>query len=122
MQNVTRGKIWGNTSTIFNKNNVEIARIEVKTGGYCSKHKHAHKFNFFFVEFGKLEVTIFRPDAGQVIEDVTVVEAGGSTYVEPNLYHKFKALENTVAYEVYWIELDVNDIEREVVGGMEELK
>lgn len=117
--NIIRGKIWGNTSTIFNKNNVEISRIEVKQGGYCSKHKHVHKFNLFFVESGSLEITIYRPDAGQIIEDITTISSGSSTYVEPDLYHKFRALKDTVAYEIYWISLDENDISREEVGGME---
>lgn len=41
---IVRGKIWGNTATIFDKNNVQIARIEVKKGGYCSNHLHNHRY------------------------------------------------------------------------------
>ena len=114
---ITRGKVWGNTSTIFQKNNVEMARIEINNGGYCSKHKHKYKHNMFFVEEGQLQVTIYRSDAGQILEDVTILNKGDFTYVEPGLYHSFKSLEDTVAFEIYWVELDVNDIERESVGG-----
>ena len=114
---VRRGKIWGSTSTIFNKNNVEIARIEVKEGAYCSKHLHKYKYNMFLVERGVLEVTIYRYDANHVIEDVTILNDGDSTFIEPNLYHKFCAKEDTIAYEIYWTELDSNDIVRESVGG-----
>lgn len=114
---ITRGKIWGSTSTIFSKNNVEVARIKVKKGGYCSKHKHEYKYNEFFVEQGKMQITIYRPDANEIIEDITVLNPGDSTYVEPGLYHSFKGLEDSVVFEIYWVELDANDIERESVGG-----
>lgn len=118
--NITRGKVWGNTSTIFQQNNVEIARIFVKKGGYCSKHIHKHKYNLFYVESGAMEIIIYRHDAGKIIEDITLLEAGGTTYVEPEVYHKFVAKEDTVALEVYWTELSPTDIERDVVGGMQE--
>ena len=120
--NIVRGKIWGNTRTLFCKSNVEIARIEVSSGGYCSKHIHEHKYNLFFIETGELEVTIYRHDAGTIIEDITVLKRGDSTYVEPGVFHKFKANTNTVAYEIYWVELDNNDIVRENVGGKKETK
>ena len=60
-----QGKIWGETSPIFNKNNVEIHRIEIKKGGYCSKHKHEHKFNAFFVEKGKLQISVWKNNTSQ---------------------------------------------------------
>lgn len=116
LNSVVRGKIWGNTKTLFNQNNVEIARIEAVKGGYCSEHKHEHKYNLFFVESGKMEVVIYRPDADAIIEDRIILDKGESTYVEPGLYHKFSALEDTVAYEIYWVELN-EDIVRRVVGG-----
>ena len=115
---ITRGKVWGNTSTIFCKSNVKIARIEVNKGGYCSRHKHIHNNNQFFVEQGRLKVTIFRPDADKVLEDVTILKAGDSTYVEPGLYHCFEGLENSVVFEIYWVELDEGDIKRESIGGI----
>ncbi len=118
ISNIVRGKVWGNTSMIFSKNNVEISRIEIKKGGFCSKHKHDHKFNLFFIENGKLLVTIYREDSGSVIEDKTEVASGGITYVEPTLFHCFEALEDTVAYEIYWVEIEKEDIIRETVGGM----
>ena len=35
MNNI-QGKIWGKTQGLFNKNNVEIHRIETNKGGFCS--------------------------------------------------------------------------------------
>ena len=114
---IVQGKIWGKTSCLFHKNNVEIHRIEVKNNGYCSKHKHEHKFNLFFIEEGELEITIYRTDANTSIEDVTTLTDGESTYVEPGLYHKFMAKRDSIAYEIYWVELDPADIIREARGG-----
>ena len=112
-----QGKVWGFTSTIFKKNNVQINRIEGVKGGYCSKHKHNHKFNMFFVEKGQLSVSVWKHDYKLV--DVTVVGALQSTVVKPGEYHKFEVTgENTIAYEIYWIELDDEDIAREDHGGV----
>ena len=38
-----QGKVWGSTSNLFSKNNVEINRITCDKGGYCSEHKHESK-------------------------------------------------------------------------------
>lgn len=109
-----QGKIWGNTQGLFNKNNVEIHRIEINKGGFCSKHKHNFKYNMFFVESGTLEVIAYKKDYKLI--DKTILSAGQSTIIPPLEYHSFKALSNVVAYEIYWVEL-TEDIERENVGG-----
>lgn len=109
------GKIWGNTCNIFNKNNVEIHRIEIKKGGFCSKHQHAHKYNLFFVESGRLKVVVCKNDYN--LEDITILEAGESTIVPYGEYHRFEALEKTICYEIYWVELDTQDIIRDDCGG-----
>lgn len=101
------------------RNNVEFHRIEVNKGGFCSKHKHEHKWNAFFVESGCLEVTIYRQGDGThpAVEDKTILCAGDSTFVEPGVYHMFHALELTLAFETYWVELSQSDIVRVNVGG-----
>lgn len=119
--NIVCGKIWGNTNTIFRKNNVEIARIEIAKGGYCSKHLHEFKYNMFFLESGQIRVTIFRQDALQTISDVTDLLPGKITVVEPKLYHFFEAIEDSIAYEIYWTELSETDIIRESVGGRKDV-
>lgn len=114
MNNI-QGKIWGKTQSIFEKNNVEMHRIETKKGGYCSKHKHVHKHNMFYVEKGKLKVTVWKNDYDLV--DETIINTGETTTVTPEEYHKFEALEDTIAYEVYWVCLSGSDIVREDHGG-----
>lgn len=118
MINCKRSKIWGSTSCLFNKNNVEIHRIEAKKDSFCSVHKHEHKTNIFFVEQGLLKITIYRTDAGKEIKDETLLGPGDMTYVENGLDHKFEAMEDTIAFEIYYLELDQNDIVRKNVGGV----
>ena len=40
--NMIAGKVWGMTENIFSNHNFEFHRIEVKKGGFCSKHKHVY--------------------------------------------------------------------------------
>ena len=48
----------------------------------------------------------------------TIVSTGESTTTKPGTYHRFEALEDTICYEIYWVELNHDDIEREDVGGV----
>jgi len=117
---ITQGKIWGQTFSIFQKPNFELHRINVKKGGFCSTHKHKHKHNAFFVESGKLKIKIHQLDYGLI--DETIISQGDLSVVKPQHYHSFEALENTIAYEVYWTELNHDDIERKNVGGVDGTK
>ena len=114
----TQGKVWGKTKLIFRNVNVEIHRIEAMKDGYCSKHKHEHKFNKFFVESGLFQVDVWQEDYALI--DTTILKAGESTTVKPGCDHMFKALEDSVVYEIYWVELDGKDIIRETIGGTDE--
>lgn len=109
-----QSKVWGITSKIFSLNNVEIHRIEINKGGYCSEHHHEFKYNQFFVESGEIEVTIFRENG---IDEVTVLKPYDQSTVPPKLIHKFKANKDTVAYEIYWVAMEGEDIVRKTVGG-----
>ena len=109
------GKVWGETRCLFNKNNVEIHRIEATKKRYCSTHKHEHKSNAFFVENGMLKIEVWQEDYDLV--DVTYLIAGQMMTVPAGLYHRFTAEEDTVAYEIYWVELDQKDIVRKDHGG-----
>lgn len=111
-----QGKIWGYTMPIFRGNNVGVDRISVDKNTFCSKHKHNHKFNLFFVEKGKLQINIWKNDYDLI--DTTILSSIQMCIVNPGEYHLFKCLEeDTIAYEIYWVEIDYNDILRENVGG-----
>jgi quercetin dioxygenase-like cupin family protein len=109
-----QGKIWGNTESLFNRNNVSIHRIEGQKGGYCSKHRHEAKWNKFYVEAGELKIEQWSGD----MVDVTVLKAGESCEVAPGVYHRFSVLRDCVAYEIYWVSLDAEDITRVDQGGV----
>jgi len=113
------GKIWGKTSPIFNKNNVAIHRIEGMRGGFSSKHRHQSKFNLFFVESGSIKITVYKDYGSGILEDVIVLNPGEQTTVAPGEWHQFEVINDCVVLEIYWVELDSCDIERETIGGIE---
>jgi len=110
-----QGKVWGSTSPLKQTANAELHLIRVKKGGYCSTHLHKHRWNWFFVITGRLEILVERTDSGTV--DTTELTAGQATEVPPGYKHEFEALEDTVALEMYWVEMSGSDIEREKPGG-----
>ena len=117
---IKQGKVWGTTNSLFCHNNVECHLIGFEKGGYCSLHYHQKKWNRFIVLDGILEVVIFRnDDDGNEFEDCTYLIEGQMIDVPPGLRHNFKALENGSALEIYWVDLDTDDIIRNgSTGGM----
>lgn len=113
---IVSGKVWGKTVSLFEKNNVEIHRIEILKDGICSMHRHKHKHNAFFVESGKLMIEVEKADYD--LKDVTIIGPGQMASVPPGEFHRFIAMEDTVAYEIYWVELSSKDIERRDVGKL----
>jgi len=109
------GKIWGFTSKLFAKNNVEIHRINGNDGGKSSMHRHVAKWSMFFVERGALKVLIEKND--YPLTDTTFLIEGQSIVIRPGEYHSFEIMEGaSVAYEIYWTELNPDDIERKNCG------
>ncbi len=113
------GKRWGTTQCFFEDKYVDINLIRVNKGGYCSKHCHKNKWNRFIVLSGKLKITLYRESG----EDATILGIDMATDSPPKILHKFEALEDTIAIEVYWTDgLDPNDITRKDSGGMHSLQ
>ena len=108
------GKIWGKTELIHANGVLEFHRIEFKAGYKCSEHKHKYKWNGFFVESGKLLIRAWKNDYD--LTDETILGPGDFTQIKPGELHQFEALEDSVAFELYWAEFDHNDIERDTVG------
>ena len=114
---VVEGKVWGTTMPLIQRPQLEVHSIFVNAGGYCSKHKHQSKINAFYVEEGELEIHRWN-DYNLV--DVTVLYNEDVAIVPAGEYHMFNARTDTKALEIYWSELHINDIEREIVGGVDE--
>jgi mannose-6-phosphate isomerase-like protein (cupin superfamily) len=110
-----QGKVWGETWTILQTPMVEFHRISVKRGYRCSTHKHAHKWNGFFVESGELEIHVRKKDYD--LTDVTHLKVGQFCAVKPGEYHWFQCAEDCVAFEIYWLNPITEDIQRENAGG-----
>ncbi len=108
------GKVWGVTELLEANGVLEFHRIEAKAGGVYSKHTHKHKWNGFFVEKGKMIIRVWKNSYDLV--DETVLEAGQYTKVAPGEYHQFEAVEDCVAFELYWAEFNHDDIQRETIG------
>ena len=108
-----QGKVWGETEEIFNNGIVSVNHLKIKKGGYCSEHFHKRKRNTFFIISGNLSIKIWRGDDF----DETVIWAGESTVIEPQVYHQFKALTDVECIEMYEVDLKGPDIERRTVGG-----
>lgn len=117
------GKVWGITQLVHSNSSFEFHRIEARAGGQCSKHKHQHKWNGFFVESGSLKVRIWKETSSLLAGDSTHVDEtvlgpGDFLMVKPTEYHQFEAVEDTVAFELYWAEFNHDDIVREDHGKM----
>ena len=110
----TAGKVWGQTTEIERNPTLEIHKILALRGHRCSKHLHQTKFNGFYVIDGTLRVTVWKPDSGTV--DHTTLTDGEWMVVAPGQYHQFEAIDDVEAIEVYWSQLEHEDIVREVFG------
>jgi len=112
---IKQGKVWGWTSTIYSDHNIELNLIYAKKGGYCSLHRHISKYNLFFVFVGQLKIEVEKSDYD--LTDVTNIKSFQQTIVPPGELHRFRAVKDTYALELYWVKLDLSDIRREDVGG-----
>ena len=112
---IIQGKVWGKVFPIFEKNNVQINRIEARKGTFCSEHKHDHNFNMFFVESGKIKIKTWKNNYNLI--DEIILTNLQATIVEPSEFHSFESIEDSIVYEIYWVTLNNNDIIRRTVGG-----
>jgi mannose-6-phosphate isomerase-like protein (cupin superfamily) len=112
------GKIWGSTEPLLVTPFIEVHRIFIEAGTHCSTHKHEYKHNMFYVVEGQLEIHVTKEDYD--LEDVTELYDGQYTTVRPGEYHKFVAVTDVEALEIYYPEPLSADIIRKDVGGFAE--
>jgi len=110
---IKAGKIWGTTELVFSNSVLEYHRLEFNKGFSCSEHIHEFKCNGFFVESGVMLIRTWNTN-GSV--DETILRAGDSTEVLPNIFHQFVGIETGVAFELYWAPFVHDDIVRRTVG------
>lgn len=109
-------KVWGRTKCVFRGQNFEVHELEIKAGGYCSRHRH-RKWNRFHVMAGTLEVDLFATPDGPA--EGRALGAGEFFSVAPETWHRFAAKSDCHVLEVYWTtDISPEDIERFDSGGM----
>jgi mannose-6-phosphate isomerase-like protein (cupin superfamily) len=109
------GKVWGSTRPLLQTPAIEIHEINIDRGGFCSTHAHQSKINAFYVLEGELIIKRHK-DYGLI--DETHLFMGDMCVVPAGEKHSFEACQETKALEIYWAELNFNDIIRDNVGGM----
>lgn len=111
---IKEGKIWGENILIFKNDHIQINQIYIKKGGRCSKHYHRSKNNMFFIQAGELLIEKWNSNG---IIDSTILESEQKTIIPSNVYHRFTAIQDTQALEIYYSDIDLDDIVREDIGS-----
>lgn len=112
---ITEGKVWGRTTLIAETETTSVHSLEILPGGFSSKHRHRIKRNLFFIISGAVKISVWR---GKKWPDETILRAGETIEVEPGIWHKFEALEESRLIETYTVHLEHPDIERADTGGI----
>ena len=100
------GKVWGETILIFSNINMQINQIFIKKGGRCSTHMHNHKNNIFFIQSGRLLIEQWMASG---VVDSTTLSREDKIEIPSQTYHRFTALEDTKALEIYYLNIDNDD-------------
>jgi len=115
---IRQGKVWGWTKPLHVSESSEIHEVKIRKDGFCSRHSHKHKVNQFYVFAGKLKIIIWKDYGSSVLEDTTILGPGESCIVPAGEDHRFEALEDTHALEIYYVKLNTADILRVDHGGV----
>lgn len=120
-------KAWGRSYPLFLAHDLELVKIEVEYGGFSSIHCHFHKSNMFIVTSGVLQVCTYKTPVEHDYEKIKFLHCYDDAFlILPEIYHSFRALEYTEAYEIYrpyreGVIVDPNDIKRVTQGGLLDL-
>jgi mannose-6-phosphate isomerase-like protein (cupin superfamily) len=110
-------KLWGMNYIMHIDNVFQACHITIKKGGFCSNHRHTHKWNQFYIISGKLAVELFK-EGDKAPYSILYLGPNDSIKVMPGVNHKFHAMEDTEAIEIYSVNVSEEDILREDTGGM----
>ena len=103
-------KSWGEKWNLFQNDLCEVSILMLQPNQRCSWHKHAAKFNQFFV----IEGTLFIKTETGVAE----VRENQIFTTRPDEYHEFQTHDDpAVIQEIMYVKYDPEDIQRETIGG-----
>lgn len=111
-------KIWGQTRCLARGHGFEVHELNIRRGGYCSRHKHSAKWNQFFVLSGTLGVRYYDPTGDE--DEMHNLGRDCSLLVPPGQLHRFEShLSDVHCMEIYWTDpVDPDDIQRLDEGGV----
>ena len=103
-------KTWGTKTNTFQNDLCEISILDLKPNQRCSYHRHATKFNEFYVIRGELfiktEWGTERVGEGQVFT------------TRPGEWHEFQTHKTPcLVQEAMFVRYSAEDIERKTLGG-----
>jgi len=101
---------WGGKLNLFRNDLNEVSILSLVPHQRCSWHRHASKYNLFYVLEGELFI---KTDKG-----ITQLGKGEFFTTVPNEMHEFQtATLPAEVIEIMYVRYDPNDIERETLGG-----
>jgi mannose-6-phosphate isomerase-like protein (cupin superfamily) len=105
-------KPWGLSELLIREPTLEVHRLTIQAGGYCSIHFHCHKLQYLFVVSGRLRLRTFTA-TGRLSEERECA-TGDCVICDLDIRHQFEAVTDCLVYEVYQSEslLDPLDIVR----------
>lgn len=116
---LTETKVWGSVRHLFD-GPVSVSILQVDAGTYCSLHRHASRWNMFFVVCGSINVVVYDSEAKNVSFKMRL-RKGQTFKVNPGVWHRFEVIEDGRVVETYWTDdgspATPGDIERLKEGG-----
>ena len=101
---------WGSKLNMFRNDLCEVSILSLIPQQRCSWHKHASKFNLFYVLEGELFV---KTDKG-----ISRLGEGEFFTTRPSEMHEFQtATEQAKIIEIMYVQYDPEDIYRDELGG-----
>ena len=116
-------KPWGWSELLASASDSLLTRIEVRRGGFCSRHLHARQHNTFVIVSGTLRVCLLLSrSSGGMAEYCLRPDGLRCITIEAGMVHWFVAEQDVVALELYTPDgaspPDQQDIERFSEGGV----
>lgn len=103
MSGITKvDKPWGYELRFVRTERYAGKVLFIKAGSQLSLQYHDKKDEAFYVQSGTMELVLGRGPEEQVVK----VEAGGSHHITPGTIHRFRALTDTLMFEVSTPELE----------------
>lgn len=107
-------KIWGERWLVHEDSTHTTNILILKAGYRCSWHHHKTKWNLFLVLEGLVGI--------KTKQGIVTLHEGQQFEVAPGTMHEFQVYESGSMLEIMFVKYDDDDIEREILGSVLDLK